>query len=282
VRVHAARLLGGLLVLVGRSADGAESESFVCVHDPRTLEPIAQFKTISETPVRWAFGTALGEIFLGTDTAIERWAIDSSGTPRPMLVTTNSQTGASSSPMLVGANLLFATANDVPAVLPLFGGDVRFLEIPAAEDVNRTIRGMIPVPEGVVVQFNDRAILVGPTGEVRGADASNRTRNSPFALPVAAGLLRCDTSVINDAADDPGARGGDYGLVVQLLSTERGLRVEGKPFAFRTGVETVGRATVFEGWLLISTKSRVVGIPMPLSGAGKADGGAPETAPGGG
>jgi outer membrane protein assembly factor BamB len=281
-RVHSARLHGGLLVLVGRVGESDQPETTVTVHDPRSLETIAEFRTASQAPVRWAFATALGEIFLGSEAAIERWAMDAGGTPRPMLVTTNSQTGASSSPMLVGANLLFATANDIPAVLPLFGGDMRIVEVPGVEDGNRTIRAMIPVAEGVVVHFNDRMILVGPTGEVRGADASSRTRNSPFALPIAGGILRCDSSMIEDAPDEPGARGGDFGLVVQPLSTDRGLRVEGKPFAFRTGVETVGRATVFEGWLLFSTKSRIVGVPMPVSEAGGDTPGAPGADAGGG
>ncbi|MFM7258961.1 MAG: tetratricopeptide repeat protein, partial [bacterium] len=269
-RVHAARLHGGLLVLVGRPGGSDLPESVVMVHDPRTLDLIAEFKPASSSPVRWAFATALGEIFLGTDAAIERWAIDAAGTPRAVLVTTNSQTGASSSPMLVGAHLLFATSNDLPAMLPLFGGDARVLELPDAGDANRTIRGMIPVPEGVVVHFNDRLLLVGPSGDVCGADAAARTRNCPFALPVASGLLRCDSASLEDAPDDPTARGVDIGFVVQPLSCRLGLRMEGKPFGFRTGVETIGRAMAANGWLLFSAKSRIIGVPMPAPSDPKA------------
>ena len=270
-RVQTFKLHGGLIVLVGRIGGSDLPDTVVTVHDPRTLEQIAEFKAISTAPVRWAFATALGEVFLGTDSAIERWAIDAEGTPRSVLVTTNSQTGATSSPMLVGANLLFATANDIPAVLPLFGGEMRILDIPDAEDVNRSLRGMIPVPEGVIVHFTDRLLLVGPTGEVRGADVAPRTRNSNFALPVTAGVLRCESSVLAGAPEEPGARGVDFGVVVQALSPRHGLRVEGQPFAFRTGVESIGRAVAADGWLLFSAKSRIIGIPMPLGGVPKVD-----------
>ena len=282
-RVQTFKLHGGLIVLVGRlggnpggnpggNTGGSDlPDSVVAVHDPRTLEQIAEFKTISSAPVRWAFATALGEVFVGTDAAIERWAIDAEGTPRAVLVTTNSQTGATSSPMLVGANLLFATANDIPAVLPLFGGETRILDIPDAGNVNRSLRGMIPVPEGVLVHFTDRLLLVGPTGEVRGADSAPRTRNSNFALPVTAGVLRCESSVLVGAPDEPGARGVDSGVIVQSLSPRHGLRVEGQPFAFRTGVESIGRAVAADGWLLFSAKSRMIGIPMPVGGVPKVD-----------
>jgi len=270
-RIQTFELYGGMIVLVGRLGGSDVPDTVVTVHDPRTLEEIAEFKTTSSAPVRWAFATALGEVFLGTDAAIERWAIDAEGTPRAVLVTMNSQTGATSSPMLVGANLLFATANDIPAILPLFGGETRILDIPDAEDVNRSLRGMVPVPEGVIVQFTDRLLLVGPTGEVRGADVSPRTRNLNFALPVKAGVLRCDSSVLAGAPDEPGARGVDFGVVVQALSPRHGLRVEGEPFAFRTGVETIGRAVAADGWLLFSAKSRLIGIPMPAGGVPKVD-----------
>ncbi|MCE2884416.1 MAG: PQQ-binding-like beta-propeller repeat protein [Planctomycetaceae bacterium] len=270
-RVQTFKLHGGLIVLVGRLGGSELPDTVVTVHDPRTLEQIAEFKTISSAPVRWAFATALGEVFLGTDAAIERWAIDAEGTPRAVLVTTNSQTGATSSPMLVGANLLFATANDIPAVLPLFGGETRILDIPDAEDVNRSLRGMVPVPEGVIVHFTDRLLLVGPTGEVRGADVAPRTRNSNFALPVTSGILRCESAVLAGVPDEPGARGVDFGVVVQALSPRHGLRVDGEPFAFRTGVESIGRAVAADGWLLFSAKSRIIGIPMPLGGVPKVD-----------
>jgi len=270
-RVQTFKLHGGLIVLVGRIGGSNLSDTVVTVHDPRTLEEIAEFKAISTAPVRWAFATALGEVFLGTDSAIERWGIDAEGTPRAVLVTTNSQTGATSSPMLVGANLLFATANDIPAVLPLFGGEMRILDIPDAENVNRSLRGMIPVPEGVIVHFTDRLLLVGPTGEVRGADASPRTRNLNFALPVTAGVLRCESSVLAGAPDEPGARGVDFGVVVQSLSPRHGLRVEGEPFAFRTGVESIGRAVAADGWLLFTAKSRMIGIPTPAGGVPRID-----------
>jgi hypothetical protein len=132
---------------------------------------------------------------------------------------------------------------------------------------------MIPVPEGIVIHFNDRLVLVGSTGEVRGADAIVRRRNCNFALPVASGILRCETTVLSNAPEDAGARGLDFAVVVQPLSIAKGLRIEGEPFALRTGIETLGRAVAADGWVLFSAKSRVIAVPIPVTG-GRDDGAA--------
>lgn len=263
-RIFTTSLFQQRLVLGGQQQASQSAEPSVAVMDPRTLEVLAEIRPTTGMPVRWAFATVLGEIFIGTDEGIERWAIDAMGSPRPALVTTNAFVGASSGPMLLGANVLFRSANDIPAVLPLFGGDVRPLEFAGSGEGNRAIRGMFPVREGVVVHLTDRLLLVDAMGEIRGIDASARAGNYNFAFPTQTAVTLIEMAPLEAEREGLDMRATGNACIVQELSPKHGLRVEGEPFAFRMPGDSVDRALVANGWLLFSSKIALIAIPLPI------------------
>jgi outer membrane protein assembly factor BamB len=262
-RIFSTSLFQHRLVLGGQRQKSQSAEPSVAVMDPRSLEVLAEVQPTSGMPVRWAFATVLGEIFIGTDEGIERWTIDAMGTPRPALVTTNAFVGASSGPILLGANVLFRSANDIPTVLPLFEGDARPLEVAMNGAGNRVIRGIFPVAEGAVVHMTDRLLLVGPTGEVRGVDSSARGGTYNFAFPTKSSVALIEQAPLEPEREGLDMRGSGDACIVQQLSPKHGLRIEGEPFAFRMPGETVERALVADGWLLFSSKIALIAIPLP-------------------
>jgi outer membrane protein assembly factor BamB len=267
-RILSTLLFQQRLVLAGQKQQSESVDPIVAVLDPRTLEALSEIRPSTGMPIRWAFATVLGETFIGTDDGIERWTTDATGTPRPALVTTNSFVGSSSGPMLLGANVLFRSANDIPSVLPLFGGDVRPLEFPGSGEGNRTIRGMFPVAEGVVVHMTDRLLLVGPTGEIRGMDAAARGGSYNFAFPTATAVALMEMAPLEAAREGLDMRGTGSTCIVQELSPKHGLRIEGEPFAFRMPGDSIDRALIANGWLLFSSKIALIAIPVPEASTG--------------
>ncbi|MEY2796354.1 MAG: PQQ-like domain, partial [Planctomycetota bacterium] len=273
-RIFSTSLFQQRFVLGGQRQTSQSAEPSVTVMDPRSLELLAEVEPNSGMPVRWAFATVLGEIFIGTDEGIERWTVDAMGTPRPALVTTNAFVGASSGPILLGANVLFRSANDIPTVLPLFAGDARPLEVAPGGvvgdglagigDPNRTIRSIFLTAEGAVVHMTDRLLLVGPTGEIRGINASERGGTYNFAFPTEKSVTLIEMAPLDPAREGLDMRGSGDACIVQQLSPKHGLRIEGEPFAFRMPSETLERALVANGWLLFSSKIALVAVPLPL------------------
>lgn len=273
-KIYAVSLADGLLTIAGRSATGNSPTATVAVLDARTLEEFVRFQTATGEDVRWAFATALGEVFVGTATAVERWAIDATGVPRLAMLARGALSDETESPVLVGANLLTARPTGTVSLIPIFDGPIRMLEFPgAAEDGSRSVRALIPIPEGVVVHFSDRLMLVAPTGEIAGVDASARARNFGFAIATSGGILQVDGLGLADSDGVGNETRGEYISVIQNLSRRHGLRIEGRAFEVRCSGERFERATVLDGWMILSARNGSTAIPLPESGTTSPRGG---------
>ncbi len=270
-RIYTASLYDGLVTIAGRGIDGDSPTATVAVLDARTLQERTRFQTATGEDVRWAFATTLGEVFVGTMSGIERWTIDALGEPHVVLVTTTSRAVATDTPLLLGGNLLVAAQDDRPTLFPIYDGDAHTIDFPEAFEpgqmagASHSIRGMIPVPEGVIVHATDRLMLLSPSGEIRGVDSSSRERNYTAALPHEGGLILLDGLAARQVDDGEGGVRIEFPYILQDLSREHGLRIESPAFELRCTGQRVDRALLCDGWLLVSSNFGLTAVSLSES-----------------
>lgn len=261
--VYCEDIRDGLLTIGGRATSPEGPRAVVLVLDARTLAPRVRIEPESSADIRWAFATALGEVFIGTSAGIERWTIGPAGDPLPTLVSLASESAQSDRPELLGANILTIDVNERPTLLPVFTGNPRAVPFPDGAEA-RQIRDLVPLGGSLLLQSDDRFVLLGPSGEVVGMDANSRDANFAFALPVSGGLLQVTALPVE--ADQAKLR-RDVGVVVERLSIAKGLRNEGGAYEVRVRDSRVNLAMVANGWLLLSNMQGTVAVSLPLGGA---------------
>lgn len=262
-------LRGGLLTVGGRENEGDTSRPVVRVLDARTLAPLHRIEPISRSDIKWAFTTALGEVFIGTATGTELWTLGADGRPLPILVSRLSESSDSGSPVLLGANLFAIDGGSRATITPLYAGEPRTLEYPDAANA-RQLRDLHELPEGLLLQADDRFTLLGPSGEVIGEDSNAREANLAFAIPTADGVLQLAMLAI----DQDARLRAQMSCVVERLSPAHGLRNEGGAFEVKVRDSRVNRVLAIDGWLLLSNSQGTVAISMPVGGGPDAPGSA--------
>lgn len=266
-QVYAASINDGLVTIAGRGGSAVDPRPVVKVLDARTLEERCSFEPSSREDIRWAFATALGEVFLGTSSGVERWTIGADGKTIPMLVTRASECMDALGPNLLGASLVVLDRNDRPLRLPIYEGGVGSFELPESTDFGSpSLRSLVPVREGLMIHAENRVILRGPTGEVLGMDLIAGELNFAFALPAEPGVF-----VLNGLGGRQvlGAAAGtfrvDFPYVAQLLSPKFGLRMSGEPFEISSPSQRADRALVVDGWMLLSSSQGITGVSLPTA-----------------
>jgi carbamoyl-phosphate synthase small subunit len=246
----------------------------------RTLEERCAFEPSSHEDIRWVFATAIGEVFVGTTSGVERWQIGADGTPIPMLVTRASNCADAVGPNLLGASLVVLDRNDRPLRIPLYDGGVDVFEIPESTDFGSpSLRGLMPVREGLLGHADNRIILRGHAGDIVGMDLITGELNFAFALPAEPGVFVCNGL---GGRQVTGAGAGtfrvDFPYVVQPLSARQGLRMTGEPFEVRCQSQRADRAIVVDGWLLLSSSQGTAAVSMPVAPPAATPAAAPEPA----
>jgi hypothetical protein len=295
-QVYAASLADGLLTIAGRGAPAApdarpepptrgRAEPFaevrdaaaaaadlvpvVYVLDAATLEVRARLEPASGDDVRWAFATPIGEVFVGTSLAVERWTMGVDGSPVPVLETRASDCTSASSPNLLGGGIVVLDRNDQPLNVPLFDGVIAPIEMPVVTAFGfASLRSMIPVTEGLLVHAENRMILRGHGGELLGMDLLAGDLNIVFALPAEPGVFVCNGLGGRQAV---GAGLGnfrvDFPYVVQVLSPPGGLRMVGQPFEISSQSQRADRAMIVDGWILLSSTQGTMAVSLPVPSA---------------
>jgi len=269
-QVFSASLDDGFLALAGRGGPRSNPRPQALCLDARTLEPRHAIEPVSGQEIRWVRATALGEIFLGTAAGIERWVVGADGTPRPVLVTVASDVAATDAPNLLGARILVLDRNDRPLLLPIYDGPIAPLEYPGETDggemgQSASLRGLLPLESGLLVHLENRCILLGHDGTVRGVDSMAGERNFAFVLPTQDALL-----VFNGLGGRqvPGAGAGafriDFSYLLQRVDPAKGLRLEGLPLELRCPNQRADRALVVDGWVLLSSSQGTLAVPLPV------------------
>lgn len=264
-QVYASALADGLLAVAGRDLGGKEPRPVVRVYDARTLELRSSLETSSGSDVRWVLPTRAGEVLLGTIEGIERWCPSADGAPRASLVTSTSDFSDSRTPMRVGASLVALDRSDRVGVVPLFEGAAAVLDLPGLPPSRiRTVRSLQLLSEGLLVHADDRLFLLSHACEVTGIDSTSRERNYQFALPTARGVLQVDGL---GGRQVPGRDARtvqvEFPYVVEVLSAEHGLRIEGQAFEVRCRGQRVDRMQVMDGWVLFSSTMGMSAVRLP-------------------
>ena len=249
----------GLLTIGGRVSADQGFKTVVRVFRAEDLSPIARIEPISQSDVKWAFATRLGEVFIGTRTAIERWILSPSGDALPALVSFATETLDTERPTLLGANLLAFDASTRPVLVPILAGDPRNFPYPDGADA-RQVRDFQHTPEGVLIQSDDRFVLVGPSGECVGLDSSNREATLAFALAVQGQILQVN---MHQPDADPGRVRYQLSCVVERLDPAQGLRNLGGAFEVRARDSRINRVLAADGWLLLSNAQGTIAVSLP-------------------
>jgi len=254
----------GYLTVGGSESTPNEIRAVVRVFDAKTLEPKFRIEPVTASPVKWAFTTALGEVFIGTHAGIERWVVGPRGEMQPTFAATVTECRETepSRVRLLGANIFCMDGWHHPTIAPIFAGAPKNYEFPDKAE-SRELRDVFPVAGGLLLHADDRFVLLGPTGETIGMDANARSANLAFALPVEGALLQL--AALNPEMDAGNIRGGIRCVVDRLLPM-KGLRNDGGAFEFVTRDSRVGRALAVDGWLLFSTAQGTIAISMPADG----------------
>ncbi|MFZ4749213.1 MAG: PQQ-binding-like beta-propeller repeat protein [Phycisphaerales bacterium] len=267
-------LRDGVLTIGGRVNEGDSSRPVVQLLDARTLAPLHRIEPIARSEVKWAFTTALGEVFIGTATGTEMWVIGADNRPLPALVSRLTESSDTNGPILLGAHLFTADSSSRPTLTPLYAGDPRTIEYADAANA-RQLRDLIELPEGLLLQADDRFTLVGPSGEVIGEDSNSREANLAFAIPVAGGLLQLLALPI----DQDARTRAQISCVIERLSPAQGLRNEGAAFEVKVRDSRISRVLAVDGWLLLSNAQGTVAIAMPESASDAAPATPPSATP---
>ncbi len=275
-QVFSESLHDGLLTLGGRETVGETTRTVVVVLDARTLQRRARIEPVTASDVKWAFATALGEIFIGTHAGVERWTTGFDGESLPTLASQSSESSGSHQPFLLGGHLFTLDSSERPILTPLFAGAPRTFIYPDSPDA-RELRDIHQLPEGLLLQADDRFTLLGRQGEAIGLDSTSREANLAFGIPV-------DGAVLQVNALEPDTEAGklryQIGCVIERLDPSKGLRNEGRPFEVKSRDSRVNRVLAANGWLLLSNSQGTMAVSMPINPEGAAL--PPESPPGSG
>jgi outer membrane protein assembly factor BamB len=271
-QVFCASLDDGVLALGGRGGQRNDPRPLAIFLDARSLEKLHSIEPVSGQEVRWVRASALGELFMGTASGIERWTTGADGVPRAELVTTTNDVVATDAPILLGPRLVVLDRNDRPLLLPVFEGPIAAVEepepvMPDEFGQSLSLRGLLPLPEGLLIHLEHRCILLGHDGSIVGVDSTAGERNFTFVLPTRDALLQFNGL---GGRQVPGAGAGtfriDFSYLVQRLDPAKGLRLDGVPLEVRCPNQRADRALVVDGWLLLSSSQGTTAVPLPAGG----------------
>jgi hypothetical protein len=200
-------------------------------------------------------------VFVGTRTAIERWTPTATGGLAPTLVALTPESADSTTPRILGAHLLTLDPEGRPTVTPVFEGDQRPLPLGRPEEP-QVVRGIEPVPEGLLIQSEDRLHLFSQNAERIGVDACFRDAQVALCVPVQGEVLKVYSV---QSVPDGGRVRADLSCVVERLSPAQGLRNRGGSFEVPGGETSVSRVLAVDGWLLLSHSQGTIAVSMPLT-----------------
>jgi hypothetical protein len=249
----------GILTIGGRDTVGDAQRGVVLVLDARTLARKHRIEPLTGSDVKWAFATALGEIFIGTRNGIERWVVGASGSPLPVLASMLPESSESDRPHLLGAQMFTLDSAGRPNLLPLLAGVPKTFQYTDGADA-RQVRDLVVLQEGLLLQADDRLTLLGPMGVAIGVDGNSREPNFAFAIPVDGAMLQ----VILLQPDGEQARVRyQAGCVVERLLPAAGLKISAPAFEVAVRDSRVSRAMSVDGWLLLSNSQGSMAVSLP-------------------
>ncbi|MFM1803761.1 MAG: hypothetical protein RL136_640 [Planctomycetota bacterium] len=254
----------GQLALGGRRATAGGIETTVKLLDATTLSTRASITPASQSDVSWVFTTELGEVLIGTRTAVERWTQEADGQYMPSMVSFALETIETELPSLVGSGLLVRDRSTRPIYIPLLAGAPRALEYPDGATA-RQYFGNTRIGDSLLLVTEDRLFLLGPAGEFTGADGT--AWESGFQLALEARASDGSSQILQVNLQQPEAETGkiryQFRCVVERLDPAGGLRNLGGSFEFTVPNSRISTASAFNGWLLVSNAQGTIAVALP-------------------
>lgn len=257
--VHSVCADDGLLLVAGADTNG---DSVVVSLDARTGDERVRHPIQSEGRIRWSLGTADGLAVAATTRGIEAFdpidGLVAWRTRRPSL-------GGTEAAWSAGEWIVFAdAAQRLGAIRSADGAspDSSHFTLGAAAVEQPLLRDVVVDDSGVLVLFDQRVAEFGHAGERRGIDASVDARDFRFLLVGGSRLLVVGAAG-SEQVDVGGGRRTRYSVRVQPLDRLQGCKLVDSALQVSAIGQRFERATLIDGWLLLSTASATSAIPLP-------------------
>jgi hypothetical protein len=270
-QVHLAMLWDVALLLAGetRSADaGTHSGSgvpAVLVLDPRTGRPLfddgAIVQPVGAGGVRWMTLDPMGRLVLGTPEGIEAINVL---TGERLWANTEFAASESRHGWHDGDRMIIEDRSGRLRSVDVIRGTVtNAFDQPGRSDWEPLdLKNVIFAGERIVAHYRQRVVVYDVHGVVVGADVITDNRDYVWVLPAQDRMLLISRQSVQAQAGEMGGRRMQHVYRIYALSNNG--RVLAEPLELQPLPERLFSARLIDGWLLLSTSSDTLQIPMPV------------------
>ncbi len=244
--------------------------SAIKVIDPERGDLLASRLLGDSEDVRWMRVVANGDVVVGSEGSVEAFdALHADLPSRWRLATPVVRDTVGS--WRVGSSLVLADRADGIAAVGLVDGTARpdRFRVPLRNEVRSTsIRAGGRAGGAALIQFEDRVVAFRADGELLGEDAVADERNYLVATPIEGGIVVVNALGSRQVPSPiTGGMRTEFAYVVYRLSLGDGLRLLGPGLQVRLAAQRCERVGVVDGYLLLSTNSSTLAVPLPTAGS---------------
>ena len=266
-QVHLAVLGDTALVLAGtqQSADSRELVPRIVALEPQTGRTLFEITPLGGTPVNWMTIGPLGSLVYATGTGIEavdlqsgrRWwsavSPDARGTARGWL--------AAGQVIVQGAAGRAADGVNPLRAIGVSDGNLSGpFDMPQRGEWNRLDLRALLVNDGrIFARYGERVVRFSPAGKVLGADVVSEHRDFKWLIPTADRLLA--VSLVRSEPVPGEARRTQH--VYRVYGLSENCRLMGEALELPPMTERLEQVVAVDGWLLLSTATGTLAVPMP-------------------
>ena len=274
-QVHLAVLGDTCLVLAGKqqAADGRGLVPRITVLDPDTGRTLSELTPLGGTAVTWMTIGPLGSLVYATAGGIESidpqtgrrwWSIvgpDTRGTTR----------GWSAVGQIIVEVAISRPPDGLNPLRALGVGDGRlsqpFESVQRGEWDRFDLRAILATGSRLFARYGQRIVRFSPGGKLVGADVISEQREYNWLLPAGDRMLVVSRYKSKLAPDDTRRTQQIY----RIYALSDNCRLIGDVIELPPMSQPLEHATLVDGWLLLSTATSTVAVPMPVDAAGASD-----------
>jgi len=268
-QVHLAVLGDTALVLAGaqQAADGRDLVPRITVLDPDTGRTLSEITPLGGTVVTWMTIGPLGSLVYATAGGIE--SIDPQTGRRWWSIVGPDTKGTTRGWSAVGKIIVEVATRRPPDGLnplrALAAGDGRlshpFDTVQRGEWDRFDLRAMHSTGSRLFARYGQRIARFSPGGKLVGADVISEQRDYKWLLPAGDRMLVVSRHKSTPVPDDTRRTHQIY----RVYALSDNCRLIGEVFELPPMSEPLEHATLIDGWLLLSTATSTVAVPMPVT-----------------
>ena len=268
-QVHLAVLGDTCLVLAGKqqAADGRGLVPRITVLDPDTGRTLSELTPLGGTAVTWMTIGPLGSLVYATAGGIE--SIDPQTGRRWWSIVGPDTKGSTRGWSAVGQIVVeLATSRPPDGVNPiraLAAGDGQlshpFDTLQRGEWDRFDLRAILATGGRLFARYGQRIVRFSPSGKLVGADVISEPRDYKWLLPAGDRLLVVSR---HKSKPDPGDMRRTH-QIYRVYALSDNCRLIGEVLELPPMAEPLEHAALVDGWLLLSTATGSVAVPMPVA-----------------